>query len=786
MEKSGLLCLNLLLLFFYSCSNQKTDIYVSPTGNNTNIGTKENPLKTIEKALAYAHSIKKEKNNATTIHLLEGEYHLSSTLVIDAELSNISIVGVGADKVTVKGSKMLEAKWELLSENIWVTTIDPTLDFSQLFINDEKQVLARYPNYDENAGYWQGFAADAIDPNRISKWKKPKGGFVHAMHSGRWGGFHFEIVAMKEDGELELIGGHQNNRPSKMHAKYRMVENVFEELDAAKEWYLDKDTHKLYVWNDKKVDLNKAKVEVSVLKHLIEVKGSVEIPVKNVDISGISFQHAARTFMETYEPLLRSDWTIYRGGALLLEGAENVSIQDCKFTNLGGNVIFASGYNRNLKITGNHIYDCGASAISFVGDASAVRSPAFQYNEIVAIKDMDTLVGPKNEVYPSDCRVADNLIHRIGRVEKQVAGVQISMAMKIHVKNNSIYDVPRAGINVSEGTWGGHIIEYNDVFNTVLESSDHGSFNSWGRDRFWYPNRATSEGLVKANPKMPLWDAMHTTIIRNNRFRCDHGWDIDLDDGSSNYKIYNNLCLNRGIKLREGYYREVKNNIMVNNTFHPHVWFSASDDVFTNNIVMKKYADIRLKAWGKEVDANLFPSKGALLKAQAKGTDKNSVFGNPLFVNPEKGDFTVSENSPALKIGFKNFSMNQFGVQKPALKAIAKQPIIPTLKIESSENSNSKTKNWKGITLKEMETIEEQSSFGTHNMDGVIVLKIDKESKYSKSTLKEGDVIVGVEKEKIKDISSFIDTYGKYDYREKSLFTIVRNQKEMVIVFNKL
>ena len=31
---------------------------------------------------------------------------------------------------------------------------------------------------------------------------------------------------------------------------------------------------------------------------------------------------------------------------------------------------------------------------------------------------------------------------------------------------------------------------------------------------------------------MPLWDAMHTTIIRNNRFRCDHGWDIDLDDGS--------------------------------------------------------------------------------------------------------------------------------------------------------------------------------------------------------------------------------------------------------------
>ncbi len=47
-----------------------------------------------------------------------------------------------------------------------------------------------------------------------------------------------------------------------------------------------------------------------------------------------------------------------------------------------------------------------------------------------------------------------------------------AMAMKIRVSNNSIYDVPRAGINIGDGTWGGHIIEFNDVFNTVLESGD--------------------------------------------------------------------------------------------------------------------------------------------------------------------------------------------------------------------------------------------------------------------------------------------------------------------------
>jgi len=77
--------------------------------------------------------------------------------------------------------------------------------------------------------------------------------------------------------------------------------------------------------------------------------------------------------------------------------------------------------------------------------------------------------------------------------------------------------------------------------------------------------------------------------LRNNRWRCDHGWDIDLDDGSTNYEITNNLCLNGGLKLREGFYRLAENNIMVNNSFHPHVWYGNSEDVFRRNIVFGPY-----------------------------------------------------------------------------------------------------------------------------------------------------------------------------------------------------
>lgn len=66
------------------------------------------------------------------------------------------------------------------------------------------------------------------------------------------------------------------------------------------------------------------------------------------------------------------------------------------------------------------------------------------------------------------------------------------------------------------------------------------------------------DSITTAHPELILLDAQQTTIIRNNRFRCDHGWDIDLDDGSSNYHIYNNVMLNGGLKFREGFKRKAK------------------------------------------------------------------------------------------------------------------------------------------------------------------------------------------------------------------------------------
>ena len=328
-----------------------------------------------------------------------------------------------------------------------------------------------------------------------------------------------------------------------MHDKYRFVENIYEELDAPGEWFLDGKAGYLYYYPYPDENIDNEIFEIAEIPSLIEIKGIENDRASDVTVRGICFSQTSRTFMADYESLLRSDWAIYRGAAVFIENAERCRIEDCEFTGLGGNAIFLSRHIDDCVVKGNYIHQIGASAVCIVGDTSTVRSGVFKYEHSVPYELMDKVPGPKNEFYPRQCLVEDNLIHDIGLIEKQVAGVQIQVARGINVRHNTIYRVPRAAINIGDGSFGGHVIEYNDAFATVLETSDHGAFNSWGRDRFWHPSYEKMSLMVAEHPELILLDALFTTYIRYNRFRCDHGWDIDLDDGSSNFHIYGNVCL---------------------------------------------------------------------------------------------------------------------------------------------------------------------------------------------------------------------------------------------------
>lgn len=742
-----------------------TDIYISPQGSDSNPGSIDLPLKTLKRAKEVISQSGALGNSEVNVILREGTYYLEKPLSFSSSDSGtdshpVTFSSHHDEKVIISGGLKLDLEWSPFRDGIWKADTPAGCEMDQLFINGKRQHMARYPNFNSNIKPYGGYASDAFSSERATKWKDPTGGYIHAIHSAHWGGYHYLITGKNADGSIAYEGGWQNNRQMGMHEEYRFVENIFEELDSPEEWYHDTKNSTLYYFPTERTDLSRATVEIARLPHLIEFSGTEAESVKHIHLKGLIFRHSSRTFMLTKEPLLRSDWTIYRGGAIRYEGAEDCSIENCEFDQMGGNAVFVNQFNRNLKIKGCHIHGAGASGVCFVGNPDSVRNPLFEYSERQHYQEIDKTPGPKTNDFPSDCTVEDCLIHDIGTVEKQATGIQVSMSKSITIRHCSIYDVGRAGINFSEGTFGGHLIEFCDVFDTVLETSDHGSFNSWGRDRYW-----ELEGIPDGEAdKLALLDTAKS-VIRNSRWRCDHGWDIDLDDGSSCYEIYNNLMLNKGLKLREGFFRKAYNNIAPCGTLHPHVWYPNSQDEVTGNIWSMKYRQAGMKHWDAKVDHNFFSNEEDRKAFEAQGCDLNSFSGNPLFSNPSEGDFSLSKDSPALRTGFQNFPMDQFGVQRPCLKEIARVPDFPNPKTGDSteENSNSETE-WLGGKVRNISG-EEFSAFGTRKEDGgVHICQVPESSKLYLCGFRNDDLIQKVDKKRVKSVQELIEESEKLSW----------------------
>ena len=128
------------------------------------------------------------------------------------------------------------------------------------------------------------------------------------------------------------------------------------------------------------------------------------------------------------------------------------------------------------------------------------------------------------------------------------------------------------------------------------------------------------------------------------------------------------------------------------------------------------------------------------------GRDGYSVEADALFVNPAAGDYRVREGSPALRLGFQNFPMDQFGVQWPKLKHIARTPELPRLDaaqpatLESGRDPRPST--WLGASVKNIVGMGEVSASGLPGEAGILVLDVPQASRAAAAGLRKGDVVL--------------------------------------------
>ena len=712
---------------------ERSDVYVAMDGNDSNPGTKEKPFATLARARDAVRLIKRASAGPITVLVRGGTYYQEKPLIFGPEDSGttespIVYRAYPEEQVTLSAGRRLKSQWKPFRDGIMMCSVPEVkskkLYFTQLFVNGKRQIRARYPNYDRHNplvsgnGYLDVAANNEawptnefhFDPGTFTqkRWAKPEEAVVHIFPRSHWGTLQWEVKDMDwEQHSVKLgWGGFQINElvfgkagtvlgGSDRHgvAARFFIENVFEELDAPNEWYLEKDAGILYHMPETGLDLEAAVIEVPILNQVVEFRGTQLNPVKHITLSGFRIAHTASTFLEEYEAPSLGDWTLYRGGAVFFEGAEECRVESCFLDAVGGNGVFINNYNRRITVSGNRITEAGDSAICLVGSERKIQGT--------------------NRPLPAENVISNNLIRDCGVFGKQIAGVFISISEKNAISHNLIYSLPRAGICINDGWGGGHLVESNVIHDTVRETSDHGPFNSWGRSRHWCIQQSHNdnydrtvshesgymddgENFVLAYPEADGF----VTVIRNNVFQEDpqkHTWGIDLDDGSSHYHIYNNLCVGMSVKLREGDYRTVENNIFIDPASSPGLQqgYERNHDRFVRNIVviMSKpergatdrgdIYEVRSPpirgAIAQEVDFNTFfsgagqfyaatfdregkRSRYTLEEWRTLGYDQHSVYSDPLFVDAAKGDYRVRSDSPALKLGFKNFETNSAGL----------------------------------------------------------------------------------------------------------------------------
>jgi len=719
-----------MTLMFAATTAGAIELYVATDGDDRNPGTESRPLATLHRAKEVVRQLRQFRREEVRVVVREGTYYLGESLVFGSEDSGtgeapVVYAAYPGELVTLSGGTRLDCNWRPYKNGIMMCKLPAAakgeLDFTQLFVNGSRKHRARFPNYDDSepgqTGYvWPagtiGGRRDPVDPESIlhidanadmtqndepprgivydpktftkKQWAKPQEAVIHIYQGQHWGNLQWTLreVDYKKHEIWFGIGGHQigakwNSGPIALNKESQFyIENVFEELDAPGEWYLDKGEGILYYMPDEGMNLSTAVIEAPVLQQLIEFKGTQYKPVHDIRLSGFRIAHTESTFMEQYWIPSGSDWSIHRGGTVFMEGARDCTVENCFFDAVGGNAVFMNNYNRNNIVTGCKFTGAGDSAICFVGSLEFTNGT--------------------HKAFPYECKSINNLIHDCGVFGKQVAGAYISRAKRITVAHNHIYNMPRAGICIGDGTWGGHLIEFNDVHNCVRETWDHGPFNSWGREGYWCLTHSHGEkSFTFPHPpgKVKVW-AMEPVIIRNNYWHGNVGYldggyrqGIDIDDGSSNFHIYNNVCKGMAISIREGAYRTVENNIVIRPVvpFGVHVGYADNHDIIRRNIIVTDGSVYYMNDTQQdhplleEINYNVFwhPTPGwksrtfitrrprgsitetySLQQWQQFGYDTDSIVEDPMFVDLEGEDYRLRPESPALELGFKNIDQS--------------------------------------------------------------------------------------------------------------------------------
>lgn len=646
--------------------------YASPDGDDRNDGRSpklgkngSGPFATLERIRDAIRQIRKADPAARCeARLRGGTYFLPRTFELSPDDSGSQdspalYAAFPGERPIISGGRRIEG-WTTETFNgkdCWTTEIPEARNggwiFTQLFVNGQRCLRPRLPKkgYFHFASVPDGASGEGrfghgpdrarFKPGDVSaEWHDLDA--VDLVSLELWFSTHHKIKRVdpalsemefrnRSLGQLREAGGTE-------FARY-WVENVRESLSEPGEWYLDRKTGRVIYLPLPHESLETAEIVAPLLESIIRFSGGRERQTEHVRLENIFLHHAEWLPPEDFAGSIQAANRV--PGAVVFENAEHCSLHGCQIAHVNQYGVQIGHGCHACEVTSCEITDMGAGGVRV--DHEWLTKINLQ-NPV----PIEAPAGGK----PSAALVANCSIHDGTLIYPGAIGVWIGNAGRVRILDNHIYNLNYTGIS-SGWTWSyeptatvGNRIEGNHVHNICWGGPlcDNGGIYLLGR----HPG-----GVV----------------ARNHIHHCD-GNGIYLDEGSSHLTVEDNITHHTevGFLIHYGHGNVVRNNIFAlfsQRGFTLGRVESERSCRFERNIILSTKGqpgggvrDVRnwltrdCLIWMAGLPRE-FAAGASMEQWQRQGQLAGCVIADPLFFDPEGGDFTLRSDSPALKLGFR-------------------------------------------------------------------------------------------------------------------------------------
>lgn len=685
----------------------QADLFVSPTGDDTNPGTRSRPFATLEAARDVVRQLKANRGipkGGLAIWLRAGTYVRTQAFVLGPEDSGAQGAPIvyrnwKKEPVRLLGGRVLPPfqpiadpavrarltpaaqtrvrQCDLRSLGIPDTGSLRSRGFgratvpahAELFHGARPMTLARWPNEGEFAriaGFPDTGAKDdehggkigqlengfLFSCDRPSRWKDPSQLWVHGYWCWDWANSYEQVASIHADLHLLKTAPPHGLYGFRSGQRFYFL-NVLEELDEPGEWFIDRPKGLLYFWPPAPGQRGPPPETVLSLldQPLVVVRGASQVVLQGLVLEAT------------------------RGSAVEVRGGEANRVLGCLIRNVGNHGVLIEG-GRQHGVVACDIFATGDGGVSLIGGDRSTLQPGGHFVE--------------------NCHFA-----RQGRWSKCYVPAVHLQGVGLRATHNLIHDHPHCAILF---TGNDHLIEFNEIHHIALETGDVGAIYT-GRDYTFRGNR-----------------------IRHNFIHHTGGvgmgsMGVYMDDCASGTEIFGNIfCeVQRAAFLGGGRDHQVINNVFVRcnhaveldgRGLDPSpVWHAMVDQTMRQRLAeipaalyRARYPELR------DLDASYGPPGGPPITGTAfKGVppdhnrvarnvcvgnwtrvgwharpemlqqEQNLVRDDPGFLrvpgpNSPATDFALRPDSEAWKLGFQGIPVHEIGLVPDDLRRTLENP----------------------------------------------------------------------------------------------------------------